>query len=156
LRIVFDPEFDHGSWPGPLRGGRASAGEDWLRPSGLFGVLGAALATLPAADVPGLPDRLRPVQQALERRTPGVECLELLTPRAELGWLWQRTLDLLERRGTHITGRDPGTATAPAGSDLAGSRAGGVKLNGVGSLLLLRPVGPLLAAEEVAAWIACQ
>ena len=33
MRIVFDPEFEQGCWPGPLRGGSASAGEDWVGPS---------------------------------------------------------------------------------------------------------------------------
>ena len=220
MRIVFDPDFDHGSWPGPLRGGRASAGEDWAGPSSLLGILEtalgiggpsftmqeraarlvpavsrmegfwarsaevdpfatarrllewrdtlvmggwtgtaggarlAALASLPAADVPGLPDRLRAVEEALHRRAPGVERIDVLTPRADLEWLWQRTLDLLERRGTCITELDLGTAPAPAGSDLAGARASRFKPSGDGSLILLRPAGPLAAAEEVAAWIA--
>jgi len=222
MRIVFDPDFDHGSWPGPLRGGRASAGEDWAGPSGLLGLLEtalgiggpsftmqeraarlvpavsrmegfwtasadvdpfatarrllqwrdtlvmagwsgtargprlAALASLPAADMPGLPDRLRAVQEALQRRAPAVERIELLTPRADLEWLWQRTFELLERRGTRVTEVDIAAAPAPDGSDLAVARAGRFKPNGDGTLLLLRPAGPLAAAEEVAAWIASQ
>ncbi|MGE5199249.1 MAG: PD-(D/E)XK nuclease family protein [Rhodospirillaceae bacterium] len=222
MRIVFDPDFDHGSWPGPLRGGRASAGEDWVGPSGLVGVLEtalgiggpwltmqeraarmvpavsrmegfwarsaevdpfaaarrllqwrdtlvmggwagtargprlAALASLPAADVPGLPDRLRAVQRALERRAAPIGPLELLTPRADLEWLWQRTLDLLERRGTRVTEAEIAAAPAPEGSDLAVARAGRFKPSGDGTLILLRPAGPLAAAEEAAAWTASQ
>jgi hypothetical protein len=222
MRIVFDADFDHGSWPGPLRGGQASAGEDWLGPQSLAGTLEtalgiggptlsrqeraarlvpavrtvdgfwtasaeidpfstarrllqwrdmlvmggwtgggceprlAALAALPANATPGLPDRLRAINDALTRRTPDIESIELLTPRADLEWLWQRTLGLLEKRGTTISERELAMAPAPEGSDLAGARAARFVPNGNGSLTLLRPAGPLAAAEEVAAWIAAQ
>ena len=223
MRIVFDPDFDHGSWPGPLRGGRASAGEDWVGPAGFLNTLEtalglsgpsltaqeraarlvpavrrtagfweasaevdpvaaarrllqwrdtlvmggwtgtargerlAALAALPAADVPGLPDRLRAVNGALERLRPGIESVTLLSPRADLEWLWQRTLDLLEQRGILVAEAHLPAAPVQAGSDLAaGARGGLFKPAGDGSLVLVRPAGPLAAAEEVAAWIASQ
>src|SRR5512137_774321 len=43
MRIVFDPDFEHGCWPGPLRGHEASAGEDWVGPSRFVQVLETAL-----------------------------------------------------------------------------------------------------------------
>lgn len=222
MHIVFDTEFDDGSWPGPLRGGQASAGEDWVGPSGLVRLLEtalglggpaltvqeraarlvpavrstsgfwsasaevdpfstarrllqwrdalvmggwsgtarearlAALATLPAAAVPGLADRLRNIFDALGRRRPDIESIELLTPRADLEWLWRQTLDRIEQRGTRVTERNLASAEAPAGSDLAGARAERFSPGGDGTLRLLRPAGPLAAAEEVAAWIASQ
>ncbi len=32
MHLVFDPDFAAGSWPGPLRGGEAAAGEEWVGP----------------------------------------------------------------------------------------------------------------------------
>jgi hypothetical protein len=32
MKIVFDPDFDGGAWPGPLDGRGASAGEAWGKP----------------------------------------------------------------------------------------------------------------------------
>jgi ATP-dependent helicase/nuclease subunit B len=43
LRLVFDPDFSAGSWPGPLRGGDAAAGEEWVDPERLAQVLETAL-----------------------------------------------------------------------------------------------------------------
>ena len=43
MRIIFDPDFDSGSWPGPLGGRDASAGEAWVGPGGLLGLLETAV-----------------------------------------------------------------------------------------------------------------
>jgi hypothetical protein len=43
MRIVFDPGFEQGCWPGPLRGGSASAGEDWVGQSRFVQILETAL-----------------------------------------------------------------------------------------------------------------
>ncbi|MEI6667527.1 MAG: PD-(D/E)XK nuclease family protein [Acidobacteriota bacterium] len=43
MRVVFDADFDKGCWPGPLRGGPAAAGEDWVGPSQLVQLLETAL-----------------------------------------------------------------------------------------------------------------
>ncbi len=43
MRIVFDPDFDSGSWPGPLGTRDASVGEAWLGPGGLLGTLETAM-----------------------------------------------------------------------------------------------------------------
>lgn len=43
MRIVFDPDFDSGSWPGPLGSRDAAAGEAWVGPGGLLGILETAI-----------------------------------------------------------------------------------------------------------------
>ena len=43
MRIVFDPDFDSGCWPGPLGARDAVAGEAWVGPGGLLGTLETAL-----------------------------------------------------------------------------------------------------------------
>jgi ATP-dependent helicase/nuclease subunit B len=220
MRIVFDPDFEHGCWPGPLRGSPASAGEDWVGPShfvqilestlglggpcltlreraarlvpaiqssegfwsasadvdpfatarrliewrdtlAMGGWLGggdeprlAALAALTAGATPGLPDRLLAIHRALARRAPDIESVELFAPRGDFEPLWQRTLDLLEQRGTRVIETKLMAARTPAGTDLAGARAKRFQPKGDGSLRLLRATGPLAAAEEVAAWLA--
>jgi len=55
MRIVFDPDFDRGCWPGPLRGGQAAAGEDWVGPSRFAQILEMALGL----GGPGLTSRER-------------------------------------------------------------------------------------------------
>jgi ATP-dependent helicase/nuclease subunit B len=220
MRIVFDPDFEHGCWPGPLRGCDASAGEDWVGPSRLVSVLEtglglagprptsreraarlvpavrktdgfwsasasvdpfatarrllhwrdilamgnwrgngkqprlAALAGITAGCAPGLPDRLMAIHDGLAARSAGVDEVELFTPRADLEPLWQRTLTLLERRGTRIVETTLVPPLATPGTDLAGARSGRFSPKGDGSLRLLRPAGTLAAAEEVAAWLA--
>jgi ATP-dependent helicase/nuclease subunit B len=220
MRIVFDPDFDQGHWPGPLTAGRASAGEDWVGPARLVQVLEAALglagpsvssreraarlvpavraaegfwsasasvdpfatarrllewrdalsiggwrgggasprlaalSAVAAAAVAGLPDRLLAVNDALGRRDPEIESVRLFESRDDLEPLWQRTLRLLEQRGTRIDDTPLVPAGASAGSDLAGARTGRFVPKGDRSLRLLRASGPLEAAEEVAAWLA--
>lgn len=39
MRIIFDPAFDQGYWPGPLSDCNAVSGELWFGPSGMLGVL---------------------------------------------------------------------------------------------------------------------
>jgi ATP-dependent helicase/nuclease subunit B len=220
MRIVFDPEFEQGSWPGPLGDRAASAGEDWVGPSRLAQILEtalgiggpcrpareraarlvpvvrasagfwsasaevdpfatarrllqwrdalamsgwrgegneprlAALARLTAGCAPGLPDRLRAIQEALGRRSPDIESIHLFTARADLEPLWQRTLHLLGERGAQVTEAPPAPSLAAPGTDLARARHDRFVPAGDGSLRLLRPAGPLAAAEEVAAWLA--
>lgn len=55
MRIVFDPDFEQGCWPGPLRGGTASAGEDWVGPSRFAQILEMAFGL----GGPGLTSRER-------------------------------------------------------------------------------------------------
>jgi ATP-dependent helicase/nuclease subunit B len=39
MKVVFDPDFDGGSWPGPLNGRSAVAGEAWVGEAGFLGLL---------------------------------------------------------------------------------------------------------------------
>lgn len=45
MRVVLGTDFDHGSWPGPLADREAVAGEIWVGPLGLLGLLETALGT---------------------------------------------------------------------------------------------------------------
>lgn len=220
MRLVFDPDFSSGAWPGPLHGRDATAGERWIGPDHLVEVLETALG-LPAPRVsgreraallvatvagavgfwsesarvdafgsarrlldwrdqlamagwcgagreprlralgevvrtaaPGLPDRLVAIAAALERRSAHVDEVRLLAPAEEFDLLWRRIFAALERRGTRIESTP--LAAASAEGDLAHARAIKFDPQGDGSLLLLRPAGPLQAAEEVAAWLAAR
>jgi len=217
LRLVFDPDFSAGSWPGPLRGGEAAAGEEWVGPERLAQVLetalglptptmsageraallvpavvatqgfwsasasvdafgsarrliewrdqlamagwqrGAreprllALAELTRQAPPGLPDRLAAITTVLQRRNPHIDELRLLAPAEQFEPLWQGVFTALAVHGARIEVAPP--AAAPANGDLANARSAGFSPQGDGSLALLRPSGPLQAAEEVAAWL---
>ena len=43
MHLTLDPDFAHGTWPGPLRGRAAVAGEEWVSPGRLAHVLSIAL-----------------------------------------------------------------------------------------------------------------
>lgn len=43
MRLVFDPDFDGGTWPGPLAGRDAAFGEAWVGPLGLLAAVETAL-----------------------------------------------------------------------------------------------------------------
>ena len=55
MRIIFDPAFDQGYWPGPLSDCNAVSGELWLGPSGMLGVL----ETMTGLSGPPVPQALR-------------------------------------------------------------------------------------------------
>lgn len=220
MRIVFDPDFDAGHWPGPLVGRDAAAGEEWVGAGRFAGVLEtalglpaprftaaeraarlvphlreregfwsrsaeadpfgsarrllvwrdtlamggwngearearlAALGALASHAAPGLPDRLAAILATLARRGPGIREVALGGPRADLAPAWRSVLEALERHGTHV-----GTLARPeaaATGDLAAARGASFAPAGDGTLTLLRPAGPMQAAEEVAAWLAAR
>ena len=66
--------------------------------------------------------------------------------------LFRRLLEALEARGTVITETPIETVTGKG--DLAGCLAPGYSPAGSGELLMIRPQGPLAAADLVAAWLA--
>ncbi|MFN7989762.1 MAG: PD-(D/E)XK nuclease family protein [Thermoanaerobaculia bacterium] len=222
MRIVFDPDFDSGSWPGPLEGRTAVAGEAWVGESGFLALLETALglggpaippsrrvaslvptirstegfwsasasvdplsaarrllawrdslflqgwrgenvpraARLSALSavtreaLPGTVDRLLAVESALTRRSAGVAELRLLSSPDSFPVAWQRLFAALGKRGTKVGLFDP--TPAPARGDLASAREPGFTPAGDGSLQLVRPGGPLEAAEALAAWLAAQ
>ena len=218
MHIVFHPDFSAGSWPGPLRGGQATAGEEWVGPERLAQVLetalglptptmspgeraallvpavvatqgfwsasasvdafgsarrllewsdqlamggwqrGAheprlqALAELTRQASPGLPDRLVAITAVLQRRNAHIDTLRLLAPTEQFELVWQCLFDALAVRGTRVEVTP--LSAAQADGDLEKARSAGFSPQGDGSLALLRPSGPLQAAEEVAAWLA--
>lgn len=220
MRFVFDPDFSAGSWPGPLRGAEAAAGEEWVSPERLTQALemalglptptmsggeraallvpavvatqgfwsasasvdafgsarrllewrdqlamagwqdGAhaprlqALAELTRQASPGLPDRLMGITALLSRRNPHIDALQLLAPAEQFEPLWRGVFAMLAGHGTRIEMASLAAAPAQADCDLANARSAGFSPRGDGSLVLLRPSGPLQAAEEAAAWLA--
>lgn len=112
----------------------------------------AALGQLMRSAHPGLPDRLQWIEKELRTRDAGVETLRLVTPRADFAPLWQRVFDALESAGTRILEVVPSPAEAKG--DLAAARHADFAPTGDPSITLLRPAGPMQAAEEVAAWLA--
>lgn len=103
---------------------------------------------------PGMPDRLVSVLDALKGHEPDIEEIILLETREGLPALWQRILAGLESYRTRIHLITPETP-APD-NDLGHARTTGFQPSGDGSLQLLRPFGPLEAAEQVAAWLSVQ
>ncbi len=114
----------------------------------------AELAAVTGAVLPGVPDRLAAVAAALAERTAGIEALELVAPVDDLAPAWRAVVHALEAQRTTVTTRT--LAPAPAAGDLAAARARGFHAASDGSLQLVRPPGPLQAAEEVAAWLAAE
>jgi len=104
--------------------------------------------------LPGPADRWAAVRRALAQRRADITELVLLRPEERLPWCWQEAIRLLKAKGTVVRHR-PLVESAAEG-DLLAARRPGFDPRGDGSLLLLRPQGPLDAAEEVAAWLAAQ
>jgi hypothetical protein len=223
MRIVFDTDFDRGSWPGPLEEGRgASAGEVWLGEAGFLGLLEtalglggppvppsrrvaalvpavrstegfwsrsasidplaasrrllawrdflvvqgwrgeggpgaprlAALAAVTRDALPGPADRLLAVECALEVRSADIAEVLLLAEPASFPPAWRRLFDALARQRTRVEAMP--LVPSPTSGDLAAARRPGFVPAGDGSLQLVRPAGPLEAAEAVAAWLAVQ
>ncbi len=127
----------HG-WRGKATGGR-------------LGPLWAVTESLPA----GFVDRVAAVATAARQRASGLEQVELLVPRSELDAGWQSVIAALEERGTNVEEVSPDRAT-PAGNLAAVQEPGGSLQAGDPSLQLIRPHGPMDAADAVAAWLAAQ
>ena len=217
MKIVLEPSYDYGIWPGPLHGKEAIAGQAWTGLNGLLGILETALglgglnhpsavravtivdalrttegfwsestetdplgtakgilswrdqlwmsgwngeAVSPRLGqlnnvtedlLPGVPDRIRVVYEALESRKPDIESIEIIQPTDDLSHLWRLVLDRLAEGGIQTTERH--LEPASANGDLLEARGHQFIPEGDGSLQLFRPQGPLEAAEEVAAWI---
>lgn len=116
-----------------------------------------ALWRATAAAPPGIPDRLGAVVAALGERAVDIAQVELRAPAASLPPLWRAALAQLGARGTDIAEVPLPAVAAPGDLGRAQSAlAGGGPLvpTGDGHLALLRPHGPLAAADEVAASLA--
>lgn len=132
---------------------------DWRDQLGMAGWTGEAaeprlraLADITASAAPGLPERLRNILAALAQRSAGIERLSLLAPPSEFELAWQQVFAALQKDGTVLDAMP--LPTADAKGDLAAARSEGFAPVGDASLVLLRPPGPLHAADEVAAWLA--
>ena len=114
----------------------------------------AALAAVTRDALPGPVDRLLAVESALAVRSADVSELRLLAEASSFPPAWRRLFDALARQGTRITAMP--LVPSPASGDLAAAREPGFVPTGDGSLQLVRPAGPLEAAEALAAWLAAQ
>jgi ATP-dependent helicase/nuclease subunit B len=220
LRVVFDPDFDFGYWPGPLAEREASAGEVWVGETGLLGVLEtllglggrrissrtraaalvpalkamegfwsrsaevdpigsakklldwrdqlrlagwdglevqgyerlSALSRVTASCQPGVPDRLEGIRDVLLRHRVDLEAIESFERIGEGLLAWRKLFEALERVGVRCALKE--LEAAPASGDLKLARTSPFVPKADGSLQLLRPEGPLQAADEVAAWLA--
>jgi len=134
---------------------------DFLRLHGWRGdALAPRLEQLAAvtADVcisyPGIADRLEAVEDALGSRGTDIELVTVFEPTDVFPKTVRDVFDALGRHCTDIRKRDLEPATAAG--DLAGAREADFAPVGDGSLQLIRPHGPVEAAEEVAAWLSGQ
>lgn len=212
LRVVFDPAFDEGAWPGPAPGAIATAGEAWVGLRGLVALLeghlglrrpwpgearrAASLASLvrkregfwsrsaevdplgtsrrllhwrdtlrmggwrgqpasPRLDAlwalteghSGLPERLDAILERLPKHGSPLQEFRLFS------WpLEQLARTLLQKLQAHETPLED----AETRGDLLAARRDAFRPTGDGTLQLIRPGGPLEAAEELAAWLASQ
>jgi ATP-dependent helicase/nuclease subunit B len=112
-----------------------------------------ALASVTADVLPGLPDRLRRVSDALQSRNPGIESIKRLLPVNDLPCLWQRVFAQMEQRDVIITDEPLPDAIATGNLGVA-SQPDFQPAPGDDSLLLLSPMGAMEAAECVAAHLA--
>ncbi len=110
-------------------------------------------AELMEGSPPGMAGRVARVIEALKVQEVDLEAIELLgMSRGELPVLFRRLLEALEAMGTVITERPLETAIGIG--DLAGCLEEGYSPAGSGELRMIRPQGPLAAADLVAAWLA--
>ncbi|MCC6849658.1 MAG: PD-(D/E)XK nuclease family protein [Deltaproteobacteria bacterium] len=114
----------------------------------------AALAGVTSGALAGVPDRIAAVADVLARRAGDVEELVLLEPTDDLPPLWRTVVDGLAARGTRVA--TAVLAPADAAGDLGRAQLLSFRPEADGTLQLLRPHGPLQAAEEVAAWLAAR
>ncbi len=114
----------------------------------------AALAALTRDALPGSVDRLLAVESILAFRSADVAEVRLPAEAVSFPPAWRRLFDALARQGTRIEVLP--LVPSPASGDLAAARQPGFVPAGDGSLQLVRPSGPLEAADALAAWLAAQ
>ena len=112
----------------------------------------AELAAVCAELEPGMPDRLASATWTLAKKSTDIEEVTLLAPTSTLPLLWRRLFDALEKSGTRIEVRR--VESPKGGEDRARALARPFSPAGDGSLRLVRPQGPIVAAEMAAAWLA--
>ena len=111
------------------------------------------LAALMEAAPPGLARRYECVLEALREQDMDLDTVELVAcQRASLPKLYRRVFDVIEAKGCSITER--ATDGVHGAGDLAKCLDEGFQPAGTGELQLVRPRGPLAAAEAVSVWLA--
>lgn len=129
----------HG-WQGPVGSARLDALAELVLVPELGGSPGERYAELASM--------LREFPRVIERVT-------LLEPRASLPKRLRECLDVLEQKGTAVVVEVPKRAGAPKGSDLLHAKSGArFSPKGDGTVQLVRPFAPMLAADAVAAALA--
>lgn len=98
---------------------------------------------------PGIADRLRRIIALLPRRSVDISSIRIVEAVDTLPPLWAMVFAALERSGVRIDHAP--LVDAAARGDLAAARRTGFTPVGDGTLQLVRPHGPLAAADEVAA-----
>lgn len=112
----------------------------------------AGVTTEFSRSFPGLSDRLRAVLEALADHPVPIREVDLFDRREALPLLWRRLFDALEAEGVAISqGRYPKVVRR---GDLQACLERPFAPKGDGTLHLLRPAGPMEAAEQIAAWVA--
>lgn len=129
---------------------------DMLRLTGWNGEDGAdrlaQLAAVSQSVLPGYPDRLAAVADALSLRGTDIEKIRRIKPVDDLPELWSSVFLRLAARGTTV--EDVDLENVKAQANLAGSRSSAFVPDAADdSLQLLRSSGPMEAAERVAAWL---
>lgn len=102
---------------------------------------------------PGIGQRYARVLEELAGRSIDIEFVEILgTKRSELPKLYRRVFDALQEAGCVVSEHDA-DPVAQLG-DLKDCLEGKFNPSGTGELQLIRPRGPLAAAEAIAVWMA--
>jgi hypothetical protein len=111
------------------------------------------LSALMEGSPPGIAGRVARVIEALQVQEVDLDSIELLgMSRGELPVLFRHLLEALEAGGTVITEKP--LETTEGSGDLAGCLEEGYSPAGSGELRMIRPQGPIAAADLVAAWLA--
>jgi len=119
MKIVFDPSFDHGAWPGPLADRDAAVGEVWVGYGALAGQLETALGlggpaeplAVRAAALVGKLRKTKGFWSESAARDPFCTALNLLRRRDELclhGWRGQAVSKRLAELAKLMEGVLPG------------------------------------------------
>lgn len=113
------------------------------------------LAKLMEGVEPGAAGRTARVIEALKVQEVDLDSIELLgMTRNELPVLFRHLLEALEVKGTVVT--EAALESVTGKGDLAGCLEENYAPSGTGELWMIRPQGPLAAADMVAAWLAGQ
>lgn len=110
------------------------------------------IAQLIPAVIPGTADRLIQVTEKLQQHKTDLQTLELVEPRAGHSRVWKDIFVALQASGVNIVELPPESVQAKG--DLLAAQSKNFSPQADGSLQLFRCLGPQLAADAIAAWLA--